>query len=58
MCDVFDPEGVFVARVGLPAPDEYLSYVGRSVAEGGLLYCLREKANDFEELIVYRMMWK
>lgn len=58
MCDVFDPEGVFVARVGLPVPEGYVPPTAKSRAGRGRIYCLREKANDFEELVVYKMMWK
>ena len=58
MCDVFNPDGVFVSRISLPAPKDYLPSTTRTQAINGRIYCLREKESGGEELVVFRMNWK
>ncbi len=56
MCDVFDPEGVFMARVGLPVPEGYAPPTAKPRARNGRLYGLRTNGDGLEELVVYRMI--
>jgi len=59
--DVFNPEGVFIARASLPGHGSWM-YPGRDLnrarAKNGRFYCLREKETGFVELAVYRLAWK
>ncbi len=62
--DIFNPEGVFIARKSMPS-FSLLMYPGHSVGRGniakaknGRFYCIQEKASGYKELVVYRMIWK
>jgi len=59
--DVFDSEGVFIARASLPGHGSWM-YPGRDLnrakARANRFYCLREKESGFVELVVYQMTWK
>jgi hypothetical protein len=58
--DVFDPGGIFIARVALGA----YGILGRSLnrqrasSANGRFYRLHFKENGYPELIVYKMTWK
>ncbi len=58
MCDVFDPDGVFILRISLPAPKDFAPDATRSRARNGRFYCVREKENGYKALVVYKMIWK
>ncbi len=53
--DVFDPEGVFMARADIPVRVE-LGLLPAAAA-GGRMYGIRVKASGHKELVVYRMIW-
>jgi hypothetical protein len=53
--DVFNPEGVFMARTSIPVRIE-LGLLPAAAA-GGRMYCIRVKAGGHRELVVYRMIW-
>ena len=57
--DIFDPDGVFIARLGLNIEWAGL-YVGPryTFIKNGRLYGHRVKESGYHELIVYRMTWK
>jgi hypothetical protein len=62
--DIFNPEGVFIARKSL---EVFLSgnlfepgnpVDSWAVMKHGRFYCLREKQSGFKELVVYRTKWE
>jgi hypothetical protein len=62
--DIFNPDGVFIARMSCAA---YLSadlFAPGSptdswiTAKNGRLYAIQEKPSGFKKLVVYRMIWK
>jgi hypothetical protein len=57
--DIFDPDGVFVGRKALNIVWAGL-YLGSryTFARKGRFYCHEEKESGFDELTVYRMIWK
>jgi hypothetical protein len=60
-CDIFSPDGVRIARAALGYHD-YASLMSISpnfdvVIRNSRLACVRAKANDFKEIIVYSMIW-
>ena len=61
MYDIFNPDGVFIGRTSLDnSGNESTEIWGGPFevrAKGNLLYCLRAKESDYQELVVYRMIW-
>jgi hypothetical protein len=57
--DIFNPDGVFIARRALNLVWAGL-YLGSryTFARKGRLYCHEEKDSGFHELVVYKMIWK
>ncbi|OGD40121.1 MAG: hypothetical protein A2V45_02765 [Candidatus Aminicenantes bacterium RBG_19FT_COMBO_58_17] len=59
--DIFNPDGVFICRASLGYFDLIrLIWEGQEfgiVAKKNRLYCLREKASGYKELVVSRMIW-
>ena len=58
--DVFNPDGLFVARISLGNPGFFPTLYNNkfATARNKRLYCLREKDSGYKELVVYRMIWK
>ncbi len=59
MCDIFNPEGIFIARAGITGivdtpPQIYLPPIARK----DLLYCIEEKESGYKEFVVYEMKWE
>lgn len=54
--DVFDQEGVFIARTRLRAVQGGFGYILARV-RGRLLYAVEEKPSGFKRLTAYRMIW-
>jgi hypothetical protein len=63
VCDMFSHDGVRILRTGMGRRN-LASWLLESAQEVGVVikkdrcYCLREKANDYKELVVYSMIWK
>jgi hypothetical protein len=60
--DVFNSEGIFVARINL-SNYGFLEYIGKdspleAKAYKNRLYCLQEKESGYKELVVYKMRWE
>jgi len=59
--DIFDPEGVFIARKSMTSFSKWM-YPGQSLnnakAKNGHFYCIREKESGYKELVVYKMNWE
>jgi hypothetical protein len=60
--DVFNPEGIFIARINL-SNYGFLEYIGKdspleAKAYKNRLYCLQEKESGYKELVVYKMIWE
>jgi hypothetical protein len=55
--DVFDPDGVFVARTALPNYGRYgvAETALFAMARRGRVYCFREKESGFKEIVVYKL---
>jgi len=57
MFDIFNPEGIFIGRVGIPNwKDPNNPYPVR--AKGGKLYYIWEKDSGYNELVVSEMIWE
>ena len=57
--DIFNPDGVFVGRKALNISWAGLYYGPRyTFVKKGHLYCHQEKESGFNELVVYKMIWK
>jgi hypothetical protein len=57
--DVFNPDGVFVGRKALNILWAGLYRGPRyTFVKNGNLYCHQEKESGFNELVVYKMIWK
>ena len=56
MCDVFDPDGVFVARTSV---NSLPAIRGNWLAawRGDRLYVVQDKPNGFRRLAIYRLIW-
>jgi hypothetical protein len=57
--DVFDPEGIFIARTSLPNYGHFGIIEARlfAMAKKGRVYCFREQESGFKEIVVYKMPW-
>ncbi len=62
ICDIFNPDGVFVGRMVLDNcgywPESTIKIPLKVVAKNKRLYYLREKENGYKELVVYRLRWE
>jgi hypothetical protein len=58
--DVFNPDGVFVARTALPNYGRYGVKEAAlfAMAKKGRIYCFREKESGFKEIVVYKLNWE
>ena len=56
MVDIFNEEGVFIARKNLNIYVREGHLWARIRADK--LYCLEEKESGFKKLVVYKMMWE
>jgi len=58
--DVFNPEGVFLARTALPNYGHYGAVEAAlfAMARKGRIYCFREKESGFKEIVVYKLNWR
>jgi len=58
MCDIFNPEGIFIARASLPGiVDTGLIFL-LLIAKKDHLYSIQEKESGYKELVVYKIMWE
>lgn len=61
VCDIFNRDGIFIARQALGFYDLLRAiWQGREldiVAKNGRAFCLREKESGYKELIIYRTSW-
>ncbi len=63
ICDTYSPDGVRILRTGMGRRN-LASWLLASAQDMDIVikkdrcYCLREKANDYKELLVYSMVWK
>jgi hypothetical protein len=57
MFDIFDPDGIFVARTSLNVVQPRLGQILARI-RGDRLYVVQEKPSGFKRLAVYRMIWK
>jgi hypothetical protein len=59
--DVFNSAGFLIKRISLPAHGDWM-YPGRELnrpkIRNGRLYCIREKASGYKELVIYRLTWE
>jgi len=57
--DVFDPEGIFIAKTSFPNYGRYgISQTPLfAMARKGHVYCFREQESGFKEILVYKMPW-
>ncbi len=58
MCDIFNPEGAFIARASVTGIIDLGFIYLPPIARRDLLYCLQEKENGYQELVVYKMNWE
>jgi len=61
ICDVFDPEGRFISRVGLGNFAEWDNIVRSHlvvIARESRIYCNQQKERGYKELVVYKMKWE
>ena len=58
MCDIFNPEGVFFARASVTGIIDLGIIFLPPIARKNLLYCVQEKENGYQKLVVYEMIWK
>jgi len=59
LCDIFNPEGIFVGRKSLHLFWAKLYFGPKyTMVKKNHLYCHREKESGFMELVVYKMNWK
>ena len=60
--DIFNREGFFINRISLgnSGNENYVVWGGpfEIKAKNGNLYCMRVKESGYEELVVYRMIWR
>ena len=58
MCDIFNPEGIFITRVSLAGVTETGLILLPPVARNNRLHCIEEKESGYRELVVYKMKWE
>lgn len=58
MCDIFNPEGVFITRASVDGIIDLGIIFLPPIARKDLLYCLIEKENGYQEVVVYKMKWE
>lgn len=58
ICDIFNPEGVFISRTNVAGIIDLGIIFLPPIARKDLLYCLQEKENGYQELVVYKMKWE
>ncbi len=58
LCDIFNPEGIFIARASVSGIIDLGIIFLPPIAKKDLLYCLIEKENGYQELVVYKMKWE
>ena len=58
--DIFNPDGAYIGRVSLGNYGQPWKFEISLAAECklGHIYCVRQKDNNFYELVVYRMIWE
>ena len=59
--DIFNPDGIFIARKSMPSFDAWMKPGARlngAKAKNGQFYCIREKESGYKELVVYKMIWQ
>ena len=58
MCDIFNPEGIFIARASVTGIIDLEIIFLPPISKKDLLYCVQEKENGYQELVVYKMKWE
>ena len=59
LCDIFNPEGIFVGRKSLHLVWAQLYFGPKyTMVKKNHLYCHREKESGYMELVVYKMNWE
>lgn len=58
MCDIFNPEGVFISRASVTGIIDTGIIFFSPIARKALLYCIQEKENGYQKLVVYKMKWE
>ena len=58
MCDIFNPDGIFIARASVKGIIDLGIIFLPPIARKDLLYCIQEKENGYQELVVYKMKWE
>ncbi len=58
MCDVFNPEGIFIARASVPGIIDLEIIFLPPISRKDLLYCIQEKENGYQEVVIYKMKWE
>jgi hypothetical protein len=58
ICDVFTPEGIFIARAGVPGIIDTEIIFFPPLVKKDLLYSIQEKETGYQELVVYKMRWQ
>ena len=61
ICDIFDPEGRFINRVGLGNYAKWGNVFGGQlvvIAKQNRIYCIQQKESGYKELVVYNMRWE
>jgi len=58
VCDIFNPEGIFIARASVTGIIDLGIIFLPPIARKNLLYCIQEKENGYQKLVVYEMTWK
>lgn len=57
MCDIFKPEGVFIARASLGGSIDGGIIIFPPKSKKNRFYCIREKENGYKELAVFNINW-
>ncbi len=58
MCDIFNPDGVFIVRASVKGIIDLGIIFLPPISRKDLLYCVQQKENGYQELVVYEMIWK
>jgi hypothetical protein len=57
-CDIFNRDGAFFARVSLPVHFSRNPFPIYALVKNQYLYCVGEKENGFQQLKIFRMIWR
>jgi len=60
-CDLFDPDGRFISRVGVGNFANWDNIVRSQlivISKQNRMYCIQQKESGYKELVVYKMKWE